>query len=201
VPLFGALAALAVIAGARLTQNRNWLWVALPISGLTVGIGLGGLSLLSQGGFTPATVYAYSDASYNNATGLWLDGREVNNLYAFDADGTPITDFYLFDSAGQPVLTPRQDCAEFDASFNGVPAKDNQYPRPRIMIDGTSLEDYRERYGYPPFDQDSCSEETDVPFTVAIPAQPEDVDPAQPEGDAVPEEGAPAPTTEPGPTG
>lgn len=81
------------------------------------------------------------------SSGVYHDGSYVTNMFAFDPAGKPIPTFYLYDDQGQPVEMQGESCSDEGGS------RDNRFPKTRARwFDGR------------------CTEQSGVPFTVAVPS-------------------------------
>lgn len=178
--LLVVLAGLVLFAGTRLAAERRWLWVALPVSALVAGTGLGLVGTVLDRGLG-AHEFAY--AEYPPDDGVLRRGSGmVSNIYAFDSDGKPVTGLFLYDQSGRPLDTPEYTCAGDGPTPAG---SGNRYPHPRITVGGREAID--PEFGEPRYDPyfddphyDSapgsapeCEESDEIPFSVAVPKDTE----------------------------
>jgi hypothetical protein len=145
---YGVLPALMLVVllwfGSRARGDARWRWVVTPANAFTIGLGI---ALLSTAWSFEGL--GHGTANYLPQSGLYDDGRIIDNLYLFGPDGTPLPEVYLYDQNGQPIAAWPRTCAF------GYPPRTNKFPLPRIQHDSTG-----------------CHEDTGVPFTVAIPTPP-----------------------------
>jgi hypothetical protein len=165
------LAGIAMWAGPKSARDSRWAAVAIPLSALVLGAGVGaaGFVLRTLGEDPPPYEALYTDEQRNlDMNGdplLYYGPRPLHNLYVFDSDGNALTDVYLYDEDGTPVLVPRYACDPYLGEEIQV-GTDNRFPRPHIELGG-----FDERgvvNGYE-ISQPFCEEVDDVPFTVAVP--------------------------------
>jgi hypothetical protein len=184
---WGAAAGMAALVGSlwlgpRSTRDRRLLWVAIPINLFVVGLGIGVLSsgelksevryeYPSPGPYGPINYYSGGDGTMSGETGVLLgtlNGRRVENVYPFDSQGRPLKDVLLFDQDGKQLgLAPGE--------FDGMCVRPNEQWRP--MVDNRA----RLPFPQPRVTRDvktgECRVETGVPFTIAIPVQPNQATP------------------------
>ncbi|MFC0111458.1 DUF1700 domain-containing protein [Kibdelosporangium aridum] len=182
MPFLIAAGVAAVWAGQRVGGDRRLLWVVAPVSTFVIGGLLGGFGATVDliGNRTPyqnATSYYPSTDEYGNQQ-LRYGGNQVENIYAFDAEGKPLTDVYLYDEQGRPISLTRYGC-KAATGYREKIGEDNRFPRSQI---DRSSEPFIDSQGNQAGYRSVCRENTEVPFSAAIPR-------------ATPPSSTPAPTT------
>ncbi|MBK1786828.1 HAAS signaling domain-containing protein [Prauserella cavernicola] len=168
LPLFVAMAALALWAGPRTESDRRLLWASVPVSVFVLAVGAGLVTYLAGSIDRPSDDYPYNytaNTSYDGEPALNYGDEELDNLYVFDAEGKPLTDVYLYTADGRPLTVPRYGCEE-STETRVTTGRDNKFPRPRIQQGG--YDDQGNYNGYNAYRPD-CAESDKVPFTAAIP--------------------------------
>lgn len=147
VAVVGALvgAVVSVWVGRKTQQDRRWLWYVVPLNVVAAIIVPIWLAFSFVGSYDPFSnnnggyVGTNGVASYNENTGLVLNGTPVGNIYPFDAQGrqAPVR---LYDQDGKPINLPLQDCATNNGTSTGDSVS-NLFPQATVVPDEDSNSD------------------------------------------------------------
>ncbi|SDX52739.1 hypothetical protein SAMN05421504_10314 [Amycolatopsis xylanica] len=198
LPLLVVAAVAIVWGGRKVTADKRWLWLTLPVSLFVVGGAFGFVGYVFDSvdhRYQSYNTYPASSRNSDGSDSLYYGNQSIENIYAFDAEGKPLNEIYLYDEDGRPITLSRQGCDK-SANYPMKIGADNRFPRPKIEQGITDNNGNFNGYnGY----KNACREVYGVPFSVAIPKAPATTSATptpspSPSSSAIPTPASPTPT-------